>query len=66
MIYPKTNVAANTDGMNRAAQQANKPSAEKPFLTGQDLEDGLVFISPNGTKYRVTVANNGTVTSTAV
>jgi len=66
MIYPKTNVAANTDGMNRALQQSNKPSAAKPFLTNQDLEDGLIFISPNGTKYRVTVANGGAVTSAAV
>lgn len=33
---------------------------------GVEVTGGMILTSPNGTKYEITVANDGTLTSTAV
>ena len=43
----------------------NSPS-EKLEVDGNVKADAMVLTSPNGTKYEITVANDGTLTSTAI
>lgn len=64
-IYPKTPNGATTDGINHALEYSKNPGSENPYLTLNDIS-GAIIISPNGTKYTIVVANNGTLSTTAV
>lgn len=67
-IFPKTTRTGAT-ALNLAGLGSNEAGADNVLITENDLStDGLNYImlvSPNGTKYKLSVANNGTVTSTA-
>lgn len=50
---------------NRAIEQADRGNHKR----GQDVEIGmgrLILTSPNGTRYEIVVANDGTISSSAV
>lgn len=61
-IYPKQSPTSANEG-NLALLNANEASKDNPLLTEEDLnKDGVamvIFIAPNGTKWKKTVDNTG-------
>jgi len=58
------------DSSGNVGIETDSPS-EKLEVEGGDISvkddgAGMILSSPNGTKYKITVANDGTLTSTAV
>ena len=53
----------NIDSLRRAS---NNAFASLVAQTNRELNNALVLSSPNGTQYRITVANDGTLSATEV
>lgn len=68
-IYPQQTPTSFVDG-TQAILNSNEASIDNVFLTEEDLnKDGVPFvvlIAPNGGKWKVVVANNGTLSTSAL
>lgn len=68
-IFPKI-TKTGAVGANRASLNSNEASYENPFLTEDDLgKDGIVyviFVAPNGSKWKKSIDDSGNFVTTAV
>lgn len=68
-IYPQQTPTSFVEA-TQAGLNSNQASINNPFLTEEDLnKDGVSFvvlIAPNGSKWKVVVANNGTLSTSAL
>lgn len=65
LTYNATDTAVLTDEQF-ARIDSDLFSGEDPILTDEGYQSGLVIESPNGTAYRIVVANNGTLSTEEV
>lgn len=68
-IYTQQTQTSFVDG-TQAILNSNEASIDNVFITEEDLnKDGVPFvvlIAPNGSKWKVVVADNGTLSTSAI